>query len=211
MIRTIPFQTWREKIAPMWNVPPSSIPIVNNPFRVIEYDLIQARDRICFFPIEYSEDGVVKGYNSIYNISDSTLRFRGIYVLPGYRGKGVGHRMCNETIRAFPETFNRIIGFYKSQGVQRFLEHGGMKEAPVEPLWSEFSQTELKILYRDRHPKPDEKTLSVNRMFLEHHWPDQGFGGKNNLSMTWNDDEWKEFAEADFNNYPDVGLNTNWR
>lgn len=194
----------------MWDVPAMTIPIVNNPYRVIQYDLLSARNKVCFFPIEYSEDGIVKGYNSIYNISDSVLRFRGIYVLPEHRGKGVGHRMCEETVEVFPKSFYRVIGFYKEGGVQRFLDHGGMKEAPVSPLWSEFSQTHLKILYRDRHPKPNEREVGINRLFLNHNWPTYGFGGSNNMRRTWSDDEWSEFAGNDFNHYPDERISLDW-
>lgn len=70
MIRAIPFSEWQIGIAPLWKVEePSTIPILNNPFRIIQYNLPDWRSRILFFPIEYREEGVVKGYTSIYNIS----------------------------------------------------------------------------------------------------------------------------------------------
>lgn len=205
-IRPITFAEWREKIAPMWDVEPQSIPIVNNPYRVIQYPVGEWHHRICFIPVEYAEDGVVVGYNSIYNVSDTTLRFRGIYVLPEHRGRGVGHRMCLKTAGLFQAPFHRVIGFYKAAGVQRFLDHGEMRYAPISPLWSEFSKTKLYVLYRDREPAPDSDLIENNRRFIDHNLHTYGFGGSNNLNCSWSDAEWLEFVKNDAESYPDVGL-----
>lgn len=209
----ISFPKWQEGIAPLWRVDdPTTIPIINNPFQIISYELKDWPKKILFFPIRYWEEGVVKGYTSVYNISDTVLRIRGIYVLPEYRGQGVGHRMWKAACGYFPKSFYRVVGFWREDSAPRFIEHSGMSIVPgTEWLWSEYSQVNMRFLYWDRGPKPHVTGLFQNRTFIRRYISSHGYGGRNNLNTTWSDDEWLDYASPNAFRYDDAKLKYNFK
>lgn len=211
--KIIPFSEWQVGIAPLWSMEdrPHEIPIINNPFQIIQYPLADWPEKVCFLPIEYSEDGVVKGYTSMYNISDSVLRIRGIYVLPEHRGQGVGHRMWQEAATAYPETFYRVTGFWREDSAPKFIQHSGMTIVPATGwIWSDFSKVNMRFLYKDRRARPNGYELLVNQDFLREMAPQYGYGGSNNLNKTWTKEEWLEFAEPHAYAYKNTGLPINF-
>lgn len=205
MIEIIPWSDFQNEIAEMWGVDnPISIPIINNPYRVIDYPLEQWRDEMLYFPIAFSEEGIIKGFTMFYNVSNSVIRVRGIYIKPEYRGAGAGHRMVEQGWNElFPASFTRLIGFYREEGVERFLRHGGMKVLEGSPkLWSDFSATHLRVLYRDRDD--DKSTTSAD--FIREHRARFSAGGANNLATAWSASAWAEFAKPHAEVYPEVDL-----
>jgi hypothetical protein len=117
--------------------------------------------------------------------------------------------MCFETTDLFPVSFFRVIGFYKENGLSNFVKNG-MRTAPVKPMWSNFSNSYLHILYRDRQELPSSDEIIQNREFILTRHPVRGFGGTNNLNFSWNDDDWMSYAKNDFEHYEDIGLDLNW-
>ena len=209
MIQIIPWKTFQEGIAPLWNVDdPKTIPILNNPYRIIRYPVMEWRNKIVFFPCRFIDPKTkeVLGYTSIYNLSDEVLRIRGIYVLPEHRGKGVGHQIWQAAAELFPSGFHRVFGFWREDSAPRFIQHSDMAITPgTDWLWSEFSKVNMRFLYRDRGQRVSD--LTANRLFLAYKHAEYGLGGTNNLSRTWTDDEWIAFAGDHQHAYPDAGIN----
>lgn len=209
-VEPIRFAEFQKGIAPLWyaDSDPASIPIYNNPYQIIAYPEAEQRHRVIFLPVRYSEDGVVKGYSSVYNISDSILRVRGIYVLPEHRGKGVGHRMMREMVDLWPKTFYRVVGFWRENSYARFMRHSGMKIVPgTDWIWSEFSKVNMRMLYWDRAERPTESNLGCNRFFIRENLYRFGFGGRFNLNREWTDEEWSTFVAQNRGNYEPLGIN----
>lgn len=207
MIESITFEQFQHGIAPLWHTDdPSSIPIYNNPYRIIQYSRNDQPHRMLVRCVRYIEDGEIKGYSSIYNISDAILRIRGIYVLPEHRSKGVGHRIWREMVDLFPASFYRVVGFWRESSYARFIEHSKMQIVPGTGwIWSEFSQTEMKMLYWDRGPKPDD--LFANRAFIDANLPEFGMGGTANLNVHWTDAKWADYIAIHEGSYPDLNVN----
>lgn len=205
MIEIITFEEWQDAIAPMWNMDnPRHIPILNNPYRMIYYADTSVHEEIIYFPLKYSENGVTKGYLSIYNTSPIALRYRGIYILPEHRGQGAGHRMCNEALELFPTSFESVYGFYKESGVDRFMKYGGMKKTRTPPLWSEFSQTYLHLLFKNRN---EEKTdvveyMRISAAFIDDNIEKYGLRGTNNDRFRYTDSEWARYVAINYYAYP---------
>lgn len=208
-LRVISWADFQKGIAELWKSDdPDTIPIINNPFRIIQYGVEEMRDRICFFPCAIvDQDENIACYTSIYNISDTTLRVRGIWVHPSYRGRGVGHKAWQMATTLFPPSFNRVVGFWREDSAPRFIEHSGMKIVPgTDWFWSDYSGVNMRMLYLDRGPKPGDYGTGLNRSFIEESLDEFGFGGRNNLNRTWTDAEWLEFAQADALSYEDKGI-----
>lgn len=206
MIQVIPWCDFQEGIAPLWKADvPTNIPILNNPYQIIQYPLEQWRDDILYFPCRYVENGEVMAYTSIYNLGDRITRIRGIYVLPGYRGKGVGHKIGRMAANLFPMAFFRTVGFWREDSAPRFIEHSKMSIVPgTDWIWSDFSQVQMRFLYRDRCTR--RPTTRVNREFIERHRSKYSLGGSNNLDRTWTDDEWEAFARPAAEAYAPLGI-----
>jgi GNAT superfamily N-acetyltransferase len=201
--------TWAEfqiGIAPLWRADvPADIPILNNPFNIIQYPLDGWKDRIVFFPCRLMHGDVPVAYTSIYNISDDVTRIRGIYVEPEYRGKGIGHTIWQKAARLFPEGFYRTVGFWREDSAPRFIQHSDMAIYPgTDWLWSDYSKVNMRMLYRDWGPRPND--LVPNQLFIGSMQEEFGIGGTNNLNRSWDRNEWFELAYPHITNYPDIGL-----
>jgi GNAT superfamily N-acetyltransferase len=209
VIEVIPFSSFQRGIAPLWyaDEAPENIPIYNNPYRIIAYPVDEQASRVLYYAVRYSEDGVTKCYSSVYNISDTVLRIRGIYVLPDHRGVGAGHRMVNEMVNLFPETFHRVVGFWREDSCERFIEHSRMSIVPgTDWIWSEFSKVNMRFLYRDRGPRPSADQVEANRVFIQQRVGEHGFGGRMNLDRKWSNEEWRDFVTTHQGSYPDLGI-----
>jgi GNAT superfamily N-acetyltransferase len=206
MIESITFEQFQHGIADLWHASdPSSIPIYNNPYGIIEYPIDERARKIIVRCARYSENGVTKGYSSIYNINDCMLRYRGIYIFPEYRGEGAGHRMCQEMLDLYPITFYRVFGFYRQSSFERFVKYGAMKPVPsTDWIWSEFSNTHLRLLYRDRGERPSD--MSANQDFIADNISQYGMGGSYNLACSWSDQEWVDYMTLHTGNYTDLNL-----
>src|SRR4051812_41680886 len=80
--------------------------------------------KILLFPIvaEYEDERI--GWTSIYNISDTALRVRGIYVLPEFRSNGVGRSMVNFAIGLWPATWRTCYMYSRESNVERYKRWG---------------------------------------------------------------------------------------
>lgn len=206
-LEVIPWSEFQKGIAPLWKASdPKSIPILNNPYRLIRYPWTEWRERLIYFPCRLMDGKVPVAYTSIYNLSDCVTRIRGIYVLPGHRGHGVGHRIWQEAAKLFPAGFHRTIGFWREDSAPRFIKHSNMDILPgTDWFWSDFSQVNMRLLYRDHGPRPTD--LIPNQLFLQYKREEFGIGGSNNLDRSWTDAEWEEFAQPYAENYPDGHIN----
>lgn len=207
-VEIIPWPEFQCEIAPIWNVDdPETIPIINNPYRVIQYPLSEWPKSIIHFPFRYSENGEPVGYTSLYNVNDDTVRTRGIYVLPQCRKRGVASRMLEAGMDLFPIGFRRLVGFFRENNVAKFKKNARMTEVPgTDWFWSTYQQIRIRMLYRDRAPI-SVVDLDANRQWIESQLPQFGIGGTNNLNRSWNDNEWLEFAEPHAWTYDDGKIN----
>jgi hypothetical protein len=208
-VEVIPWREFQNSIAPMWGIDdPATIPIINNPYRVIQFDPSRWTSNIIHYPIRYIENGVVKGYTCVYNVSRTVVRIRGIFILPEYRGNGAGMRMTKAVMSLFPTGFNRMVGFFKETTMQSFIDHCSFKPVPnLDWLWSEFQQVRIRVMYWDRWAK---LSAPYNEFFIDGELAEHGFGGTNNLNRTWTDEEWMAFVAPHANVYDDVGLNVDF-
>ncbi len=202
----IPWKDFQAAIAPMWGIEDAaSIPIINNPYRVISYPVEEWPTKVLHYPLRFVEDGQTKGYTCVYNVSDTVVRIRGIYILPEFRGSGAGMRMTQAALGMFPIGFNRLIGFFKETTAQKFIDHCGFKPFPnADWLWSEYQQIRLRAMYWDRGVIPSKPI--ANRKFIDSELDRFGFGGTNNLNTEWTVEEWIEYATPHVTAYREVGL-----
>jgi len=208
-IEIIPWAEFQQGIAPLWySNSPSTIPIFNNPYGIIQYDQSDWANKIIYFPAKYVVDETTVGYISIYNLSDMHIRPRGIYILPEHRGKGLGHRMQEAAWNLFPKTFYRAFIWSRDENVERFSKYSKMNVVPGgSNIWSEYSQLYMFFMYRDRHTKPTDDELTLNREFLEQHRRQFSFGGRNNLNNSWDKDTWSKYFSKHEGNYIQLNIN----
>lgn len=204
MIESISFAEFQNGIAPLWQASdPSSIPIYNNPYHIIQYTPDQIPQRMLYRCVQYLHDGEVAGYSSIYNISDTILRIRGIYVLPQFRGKGIGHQMWKQMADLFPQSFYRVVGFWRESSYQRFIEYSNMQIVPnTDWIWSDFSKVRMKFLYYDRGEPAD------NIGYLRDNLAQYGLGGSCNLK---GERDWGQYIQTHAGNYPDLNIDLDFK
>jgi hypothetical protein len=206
--------TWdefQEGIAPLWKVIPSTIPIFNNPYSIIQYDESVWHTDIIYFPAKYVVDGKTVGYISIYNLSDMHIRPRGIYILPEYRGQGLGHEMQTAAWDLFPKSFYRAFIWSREENVERFSQHSNMKIVPGgSNIWSEFSKLYMFFMYADRDQYPTDEQIQNNKQFIKDNFEQYSLGGINNLNVSWSVTEWSKYFKEHQGNYIDLGLNLNF-
>lgn len=206
--------TWdefQEGIAPLWKVIPNTIPIFNNPYSIIQYDESVWHTDIVYFPAKYVVDGKTVGYISIYNLSDMHIRPRGIYILPEYRGQGLGHEMQTAAWDLFPKSFYRAFIWSREENVERFSQHSNMKIVPGgSNVWSEFSKLYMFFMYADRDQYPTDEQIQNNKQFIKDNFEQYSLGGVNNLNVSWSVTEWSKYFKEHQGNYIDLGLNLNF-
>jgi GNAT superfamily N-acetyltransferase len=206
--------TWdefQEGIAPLWKVIPSTIPIFNNPYSIIQYDESVWHTDIIYFPAKYVVDGKTVGYISIYNLSDMHIRPRGIYILPEYRGQGLGHEMQTAAWDLFPKSFYRAFIWSREENVERFSQHLNMKIVPGgSNVWSEFSKLYMFFMYADRDQYPTDEQIQNNKQFIKDNFAQYSLGGINNLNVSWSVTQWSKYFKEHQGNYIDLGLNLNF-
>ena len=120
----IDFDLWREKIQALWpwNTDWHWIPIINNPYAMIQYRGLDAFRRVIQFPVMVTVDGTPAAYTNFYNISDTHVRIRGIYVEPEFRGKRLVGPMLDYAASLFPRPWRTVIGYYRNTNVDYFLK-----------------------------------------------------------------------------------------
>lgn len=211
-LKVIPWSEFQHGIAPLWHsVEPTTIPIFNNPYGIIQYDKKDWTDKIIYFPAKYLIDDTVVGYTSIYNLSDVYIRPRGIYILPEYRGKGLGHRMQKAAWDLFPKSFYRAFIWSREENVERFSKHSNMSVVPGgSNIWSEYSQLYMFFMYADRQQKPDDDELMLNKKFIEDNKQEFSLGGSNNLNNSWNKDAWSKYFKEHEGNYMHLNIELNF-
>jgi hypothetical protein len=106
----------------------------------------------------------------------------------------------------FPVTFYRA--FIITSQVERFCKNSQMSIFPnVPPLWSEFSQVFLTLLYYQRNHSPTLKHIESNRLWIDGNLDKFGLGGTNNLNVNFSDEEWLKYFSLHKGNYPKLTIN----
>ena len=120
----IPFDEWRQHIQPLWPWQKDWhwIPIINNPYGMVQYTGVESFWRVITFPVMTMVDGEPACFTNIYNISDTHLRIRGIYCKPEFRGKGYVAPMLDWACQLFPEPWHTVIGYYRNMTADYFLK-----------------------------------------------------------------------------------------
>lgn len=135
--KVIPYQEYLHGVAPLRYLDEDNwmtAPIHDNPWCIYQYHGRELFEKVVMIPVAaYVNDRPV-GYTAIYNISDTTLRFGGIYMDPASRGHGVGIGMCEFALAQWPKEWSRLIGYYRSDSFIRFTKSWGMREFP-EHYW----------------------------------------------------------------------------
>lgn len=102
-----------------------SVGLLNNPFNIIQYTGREIFDKVLCFPTALKlSNGQLVSWTCPFNISDTTIRMRGIYVHPDYRKNGYARIMIDEALSLWPKGWNRCIvnawhdkiEFYKKLG-----------------------------------------------------------------------------------------------
>jgi GNAT superfamily N-acetyltransferase len=122
----IPFVEWRTEIAPLWNMESavSRIAMVLNGHGQLRFAGRELFERMLLFPIAARLEGRRVAWTSIYNISDSALRVRGIYVLPELRSFGIGRRMVAFAEELWPPGFSRTLMYARASNICRYQRWG---------------------------------------------------------------------------------------
>lgn len=211
-LELIPWSDFQKGIAPLWGqTDPTTIPIFNNPYGIIQYPESEWSDKILYFPARYIMDNTVVGYISIYNLSDCHIRPRGIYILPEFRGKGLGHRMQKAAWDLFPLSFYRAFIWSREENIEKFSKYSNMNIVPGgSSIWSEFSQLYMFFMYADRSAKPDANDIKHNVDFIKKHKEQYSLGGTNNLNVVWNNQDWSKYFTEHKGNYVQLNLELNF-
>lgn len=211
-LEIISWSEYQKGIAPLWKIEdPSTIPIWNNPYYIVQYPQHMWHTDIILFPVKYVVDGVTVAHSCVYNIDDMFIRTRGIYVEADYRGKGYGHKIQFAQMELFPKSFYRLFGFWRDGPAQRFLKYSEMKQVPnTDWIWSDYSKINMKFLYLERGAKPTQEELYDNKNFIESNREKYSLGGTNNLNVDWDIIEWENYFETHKGNYEDLQFNLNF-
>jgi len=122
----IPFSLWQREIAPLWfkeGSHHSILPILNGHGQM-QYVGRELFNRILLFPVCAEYEGERIGWTSVYNISDTALRIRGIYVLPEFRSNGVGKSMVNFALNLWPDCWTDCFMYSRSSNIERYRRWG---------------------------------------------------------------------------------------
>jgi hypothetical protein len=211
-LEIITWSNFQKGIAPLWKAEdPSTIPIVNNPYHIIQYPQHLWPSEIILFPVAWMVDEKPVAYSCVYNLSDKVIRTRGIFVLEEHRGKGYGHKIQKAQWDLFPDTFYRAFGFWREDSAPRFQKYSHMKIVPgTDWIWSDFSKVNMRFLYLDRGPKPTDEGIEDNISFIAKHKNQYSYGGTNNLNVNWDFLEWENYFERHKGDYENLQINLNF-
>jgi GNAT superfamily N-acetyltransferase len=125
-LEIIPFAEWRQGIAPLWLMQGSYTKVhpTLNGHGQMQYIGRELFERILLFPVTASHGGRRIGWTSIYNISDSALRIRGVYVAPEFRSNGVGRAMVEYAIGLWPSEWSDCFMYARASNIQRYERWG---------------------------------------------------------------------------------------
>jgi GNAT superfamily N-acetyltransferase len=158
----MPFQEWRREISPLWLMEGNhkAIPQILNGHGQMQFVGQEFFSRILLFPIATEYEGERVAWTSIYNISDSALRVRGIYVQPEFRSNGIGRAMVNYAIGLWPSAWRTCYMYSRASNVERYKRWG----FDVVPSFSLRSFDDKTI--------PGEAGIVLVRKFLQAAEPD---------------------------------------
>jgi GNAT superfamily N-acetyltransferase len=170
--RLIAFDAWLKNMRPLWNHVDDfeSVPLFDNRHGIVQYSAIEAFEKIVVFPVEMLLNGQPIGWTSIYNISDVDVRIRGLYVLPEFRGRGLGFRLCDAAISLWPLPWSRCFGLWRSTAYPRLQKHWKMKmvegylpRAVLTPTSSGYKpNTEFEVIFGYRDFNTDSHSQSIS-------------------------------------------------
>ena len=122
----IPFAEWRKEIAPLWLMEGSfkRIPPILNAHGQMQYSGRELFERVLLFPIAATLSGERIAWTSVYNISDTAVRVRGIYVNPEFRSNGIGRSMVEYAISLWPEQWSNCFMYARASNVERYARWG---------------------------------------------------------------------------------------
>jgi GNAT superfamily N-acetyltransferase len=120
------FETWRKEIAPLWLAQGSyaSTQKIIHGFGQLQYCGKDLFERILLFPVCATLRGQRVAWTSVYNISETALRVRGIYVLPQFRSQGIGRKMVDYATANWPEKFSSTFIYARGSTVNKYLRWG---------------------------------------------------------------------------------------
>lgn len=125
-------ERWRKAMTELWpwNYDHRWIPLFNNPYGMVQYLGSEVFDRVLMFPVEARVDGEPAGWTCIYNVSDTHVRIRGVYVKPEFRGMGIAPQMLDYACSLWPEPWHTCIGYYRTDTLEHFKRVWGLEEMP---------------------------------------------------------------------------------
>lgn len=205
MLKIIDWPTFQQGMATHWRAEdPATIPIWNNPFGIVQYSRDQWLANVLCFPCAWEEDGKFVAFTSVYNISHHVLRTRGVYVLPEYRGRGIGPKLMRESWNCFPATFYRVVEWFKESD----SDWHGMKRVPGVALeWSSFSKCTLELCYEDRAPRAIS-TRGSSQRFIDRYRPLAGLRGILGLGDI---EDWNAYFDMHNGHYPERTFDFDFR
>lgn len=165
--KVIPFEEWRKAVMPMWSWIKDHhwIPIINNPYGMIQYKGSEVFSRVIQFPITALVNGKQVGWSLVYNVSDTVIRVRGVYVLPEARGLGIGTGLYDYALSLWPEPWSHYIGYYDPRSLKHFSKTWDLKPHPLFswrarqiPVAKQVGDP-IHLAYREiKRPDPNQKT-----------------------------------------------------
>lgn len=131
------FHQWRTEISPLWvkenNI--ESITTFLNGFGQIQYAGRELFSKILIYPLAIEINGARVGWTSCYNISDTAIRIRGIYILDAYRNKGLGRRLVEHAMSIWPKPWNSCFMYSRESNIEKY-KRWGFYAAPNHQLRS---------------------------------------------------------------------------
>ncbi len=128
----ISFENWRASVKPLWKWIEDYhwIPIINNPYGMVQYMGEEVFKRTLLFPIAAKINNQQVGWSLVYNISDTAIRVRGVYVDPKARGLGIGTGLYDFALSLWPEPWSLYVGYYDSESMELFKRTWGLTPFP---------------------------------------------------------------------------------
>ncbi|MFN0245624.1 MAG: GNAT family N-acetyltransferase [Kofleriaceae bacterium] len=156
----VPFSRWRREISVLWHMTARSQfigPMING-YGQVQYAGRELFERVLCFPWVASIDGSAVAWTSTFNVSDTVVRVRGIYVLPEYRSQGIGHRIVAHALAQWPAPWERALLYARASNVARYQRWGFERIPGHEPrVWAEgnaFGANEIVLMRKHLRAAP---------------------------------------------------------